>query len=570
MSGFSRTLRAVAQTSRPGQQFPPVSTDSRTRVSQQSLMPFGGRVLRSVAAEQDAQPPVVAPASSSGLFSLTYEPYYGLKEKAFSLSADPRFLFRSPEHAPAFEELLNGIRRREGLITLTGEIGTGKTTLIRSVLQQLDRRTFSAFLPDPFVSREDLLKMLLVDFGVVSVADLKRGILNGASRPDLSYPLYEFLDSLVPLQAFAVLIIDEAQNLPLPLLEEVRILSDLEGREKLLQVVLVGQPELRDHLRLPEMRQVNQRVSVRCELTPLKREGVADYIQHRLLVASEGSAHVEFAREAIDAIYEGSRGTPRLINLLCDRALLHGFNARVTRIDPNLVWDAMGDLGLEIDAAESEAPAPPAMVSTRGPSKTPAVSVPIMLAAAPKASTVPPAEPAISAAVTRSASPVPKAARDRELLSDFAPESTDQSATDEGIGRGWMLVVAAVLLALIALGTMFGYARVQAASDVPDLRFPAAPTKVVATLPTIVPHFAIQVASFQTLARAERLAQELTNTGYDARAIELNLGQSGRIVAVMVGDYATEQDATRDLTALRSRLGFSDARVEPFVTIATR
>ena len=195
-------------------------------------MPLGGRILRSVVAGQDAQPSVVAPASSSGLFSLTYEPYYGLKEKAFSLSADPRFLFRSPEHAPAFEELLNGIRRREGLITLTGEIGTGKTTLIRSVLQQLDRRTFSAFLPDPFVSREDLLKMLLVDFGVVSVADLKRGTLNGASRPDLSYPLYEFLDSLVGLQAFAVLIIDEAQNLPLSLLEEVRILSDLEGRER--------------------------------------------------------------------------------------------------------------------------------------------------------------------------------------------------------------------------------------------------------------------------------------------------------------------------------------------------
>ena len=191
-------------------------------------MPFGERVLRSVAAGQDAQPSVVAPASSAGLFSLTYEPYYGLKEKAFSLSADPRFLFRSPEHAPAFEELLSGIRRREGLVTLTGEIGTGKTTLIRSVLQQLDRRTFSAFVPDPFVSREDLLKMLLVDFGVVSVADLKRGALNGASRPDLSYPLYEFLDSLVPLQAFAV---SSTTNSP-----------TLEPDLVMVQVVSIGMP----------------------------------------------------------------------------------------------------------------------------------------------------------------------------------------------------------------------------------------------------------------------------------------------------------------------------------------
>ena len=198
-----------------------------------------GRVLRHLTGEA----PSAAAASTPFLPPFSYEQHYGLNEKPFSLSADPRFLFRSPKHAPAFDDLLHGIRRREGLIVLTGEIGTGKTTLIRSVLQNLDRRTFSAFVPDPFVSREDLLKMLLVDFGVVSIGDLKRGALKGASRPDLSYPLYEFLDSLVPLQAFAVLIVDEAQNLPLPLLEEIRILSDLEGREKLLQVVLVGQPE---------------------------------------------------------------------------------------------------------------------------------------------------------------------------------------------------------------------------------------------------------------------------------------------------------------------------------------
>jgi general secretion pathway protein A len=163
--------------------------------------------------------------------SLTYEPFYGLREKPFSLSADPRFLYKSPAHAPAFDALLMGIRRREGLIVLTGEIGTGKTTLCRSVLQHLDRRTFAAFVPDPFVSREDLLKTLLVDFGVISISDLTRGRFNGASRSELSYPLYEFLDSLMPLQAFAVLVIDETQNLSLPLLEEIRILSELERRE---------------------------------------------------------------------------------------------------------------------------------------------------------------------------------------------------------------------------------------------------------------------------------------------------------------------------------------------------
>jgi general secretion pathway protein A len=211
--------------------------------------------------------PPALPGSASA--SLTYEPFYGLHEKPFSLSSDPRFLYKSPAHAPAFDALLAGIRRREGLIVLTGEIGTGKTTLCRSVLQHLDRRTFSAFVPDPFVSREDLLKTLLVDFGVIAISDLTRGRFNGASRSELSYSLYEFLDSSVPLQAFAVLVIDETQNLSLPLLEEIRILSELERRDKLLQVVLVGQPELRASLSLPQMRQVDQRVSVRCELAAL-------------------------------------------------------------------------------------------------------------------------------------------------------------------------------------------------------------------------------------------------------------------------------------------------------------
>ena len=419
-------------------------------------MPFdGGRVLRHLPGGQDAQP-------ASNLFSLTYEPYYGLQEKPFSLSADPRFLFKSPEHAPAFDELLSGIRRREGLITLTGEIGTGKTTLIRAVLQHLDRRTFTAFVPDPFVSREDLLKMLLVDFGVVSIADLKRGSLNGASRPDLSYPLYEFLDSLVPLQAFAVLIIDEAQNLPLPLLEEVRILSDLEGREKLLQVVLVGQPELRANLKLPELRQVNQRVSVRCELTALGKEGIAGYVAHRLHVAGEGQARVEFSDAAIAAVYQASAGTPRLINLICDRALHRGFAARVGRIEPGFVWDAAADLGLEAGQVKTAAAAP---------------------AAPPKKEPEPIAPTLFASVQTRSAVRVPASERE---LADFAPEekgAVSNSTVDAGIARGWMLVAGAVLVAILALGVL-AYMRVQTLSEIPPLTFPSKP---LYTVPTIEP-----------------------------------------------------------------------------------
>ena len=286
-------------------------------------------------------------ASSAGRSPfLTYEPYYGLKEKPFSLSSDPRFLYKSRAHAAVYDDLRAGIRRREGLIVLTGDIGTGKTTLCRSVLKDLDRKTFSTFVPDPFVSREDLLKMLLIDFGVMSVDDLKSGRLKGASRPDLSYPLYEFLKALVPLQAFAVLVIDEAQNLPLSLLEEIRILSDLEGPEKLLQVVLVGQLELLPKLKDPLMRQMDQRVSVRCQLEALDRVAVAGYIAHRLSVAGGGTDRVNFSEDALDAIARATNGNPRLINLVCDKALHHGHLTRTFSIGPELIAQALTELGV--------------------------------------------------------------------------------------------------------------------------------------------------------------------------------------------------------------------------------
>jgi type II secretory pathway predicted ATPase ExeA len=283
---------------------------------------------------------------------LTYEPYYGLKEKAFSLSADPRFLYKSRAHAPMFDELRAGIRRREGIIVLTGEPGTGKTTLCRGVLAALDRKTFCAFVPDPFVSREDLLKMLLIEFGVLSVEDVKSGRMQTATRLELSYPLYDFLRSLVPLQAYAVLIIDEAQNLSSKLLEEIRILSDLEGPEKLLQLVLVGQPELRDKLKDPAMRQVDQRISARCSLEPLGRDALPAYIAHRLTVAGGGADRVEFTPEALDLVYEASNGNPRLLNLIADKSLHRGHLDRTWTITPEIVTAALENLGYD-------APAPP-------------------------------------------------------------------------------------------------------------------------------------------------------------------------------------------------------------------
>ena len=306
------------------------------------------------------------PTASSAL--LTYEPYYGLREKPFSLSTDPKFFYKSAAHAGTFEDLLLAIRRREGLIVLTGDIGTGKTTLCKGVLEKLDRKTFTTFVPDPFVTRVDLLKMMLLDFGVMSVDDLKGGRMAGASHPDLSYPLYDFLKSLVPLQAFAVLIIDEAQNLSPALLEEIRILSDLESPEKLLQVVLIGQLELQAKLKLPEMRQLDQRVSARCSLKPLSREGVAGYITHRLGVAGGGDDRVHFSPNAMDAVYRVSGGTPRVINLICDRALHRGHLSHKSAIDLEAVTQAIDDLGVgALTAAPSFEPHAPAAMRAASP-----------------------------------------------------------------------------------------------------------------------------------------------------------------------------------------------------------
>jgi type II secretory pathway predicted ATPase ExeA len=357
--------------------------------------------------------------ASAGSSLLTYEPYYGLREKPFSLSADPRFLYKSPSHAPIFDDLRRGIRRREGLVVLTGDIGTGKTTMCKAVIEDLDRKTFSSFVPDPFVSREDLLKMLLVDFGVTSIEEVKAGRLAGTSRPELSYSLYDFLKSLVPLQAFAVLIIDEAQNLSVPLLEEIRILSDLEAPEKLLQVVLVGQLELQDKLKLPEMRQVDQRVSVRCELQPMSRSVVTGYITHRLDVAGAGSDRVDFSSEAVDEIFRVSKGVPRLVNLICDRALHHGYLERSVRIQPPHVVRATVDLGLRKRPVEiqpdrvepakhvtrdAQQIAEAAAVSEIGriPAPKPLTATPPIAATAPAVAVAPvlPANPTVGPALT--------------------------------------------------------------------------------------------------------------------------------------------------------------------------
>jgi type II secretory pathway predicted ATPase ExeA len=295
------------------------------------------------------------------------ESFYGLAERSFALAPNPAFFFASRAHLVAFNQLRSAIERRDGLSVLSGDIGLGKTTLCRAVLQRLDRTIFSAFVPDPFVSREDFLKIVLIDFGIASTEDLTSGRLKGASRTELGYLLHEFLDTLVPLQAFAVVIVDEAQHLSPSLLDEIRILADGEGRKNRLQVVLVGQPELQSKLRLPETRQIAQRVTTSCTIGPLDRDGVAGYISHRLHVAGAAD-RVRFAPPAVDAVFAASGGVPRLINRVCSVALERAAASQALDVDLSTVVTAIRECGLDLPApATATAPAPAPVPSNVAP-----------------------------------------------------------------------------------------------------------------------------------------------------------------------------------------------------------
>ena len=299
--------------------------------------------------------------------TLTYEPHFGLIEKPFSLNADARFVYESAAYTATRDRLLAGIRRREGLNVLTGEIGTGKTTLCRDVIEELGRKTYSAIVPDPFASREDLLKMLLIDFGVLSIQDLTTGRLQQASRTELGFLLSDFLDKLTP-ESFAVVMIDEAQNLALPLIEETRILADTFGARGRLQMVFVGQPELHAKLKLPEMRQVDQRVCGYHRLTALTLDAAGGYVRHRLQAAGGRSDQVLFTQDVIELLHRRSGGVPRLINRVCDRALQIAYDKRATGVDREILETALLEVGSTTlsptwDAiiAESSVPVAPAV-----------------------------------------------------------------------------------------------------------------------------------------------------------------------------------------------------------------
>jgi len=263
-----------------------------------------------------------------------YNEYFGFKEAPFSLTPDPEFLFLSSVHREALAYLRYGLREKKGFVLITGEVGSGKTTLLRSLLKDVHREIRTALIINPRVEFAELMHAIFTDLEV----DLEGPLTTKTEQLDA---FYEYLLEQHEVGRNVVLIFDEAQHLSLPLLEEIRLLSNFETpKEKLLQIIFVGQPELRQKLALPQLRQLRQRISVRYHINPLNMQEIAEYIKHRLQVAGRNDSEL-FSPKAIDAIYEFSGGTPRLVNVICDAALLAGFADGKDRIDAALMQETL-------------------------------------------------------------------------------------------------------------------------------------------------------------------------------------------------------------------------------------
>jgi general secretion pathway protein A len=280
-------------------------------------------------------------------FKKMYEEFYGLKERPFVLTPDPQFLYLSEGHRAAIESLLYGIHQREGFMVIVGDIGTGKTTICRTLLEKLDDGVKAAFIFNSFLTEEELLESILQEYGFPS---------KGRSRKERIDALNKLLLHYLSHNKNALLIIDEAQHLSIPVLEQIRMLSNLETeKEKMLQIVLMGQLELYEKLQSPELKQLNQRIAIRHHLLPLNRAEMESYIYQRLQVAG-ANGNITFSKSALDETYKFSKGIPRLINLLCDRALLGGFVDQTRHIDKRIVKKAKRSLlGEEARGAPSRA-----------------------------------------------------------------------------------------------------------------------------------------------------------------------------------------------------------------------
>ncbi|HOE69226.1 MAG TPA: AAA family ATPase [Candidatus Omnitrophota bacterium] len=263
-----------------------------------------------------------------------YESFFGLQEPPFNVTPDPRFVFLSRHHQAALSAMKYGVERRSGFIQITGEIGAGKTTISRMFLQQIGENVHTSLVFNPKLSELELLEVIVEDFGLKPLSRKRKGYFDALNR---------FLLEESSKGFNAVLIIDEAQLLPPKALEQIRLLSNLETTsQKLLQIILMGQPELNDLLNRPDLKQLKQRIAVRCHLPELNLEELGQYLTHRLSVA--GVSREIFMPDAVRRVHELSSGIPRVVNILADRALLAAFTAESPCVDANMVECAESDL----------------------------------------------------------------------------------------------------------------------------------------------------------------------------------------------------------------------------------
>ena len=460
-----------------------------------------------------------------------YERFFGFAEPPFSLTVNTRFRFESASHREALAQVSYALERREPIIVVTGEIGTGKTLLCRTVVERLPRRTFLSVIDDPMLGREDLLKRILEDFGVINSGGV--GVAQ-TSRHDLVHALEKFLASLGQLDAHAVVVLDEAQHVRADVLEEIRLLANVQdSRGPLLQIVLVGQPSLRALLDTPELEQLRQRVTRFVSLDSLSDDEVRRYISHRLTVArgNQESGPVTFTDDAVAAVARISRGVPRIVNVVCDRALETACAQQSRTVDASHISTAASLLQLSdgehpiAETTSAGAAAVPdagnpsrrslvaaavaglivAMVAAAvwigglgmkpsGPTEQPSAAPPV---AAPPA-TVPPAATAPAAAPPRAVEPPPSpAAPARE-----APPAS-QPNTASAAGESYEIVV----------------------------------------------------ASFRTEARANEVARQITAMGQKVRQRSLGGWQQ-----VLAGPFAS-RDAAGEAQQQLNRAGFTETAI---------
>lgn len=278
-----------------------------------------------------------------------YKAFYHLTRNPFDLTPDPSYFVATQRHNEALAALHYGIRRHKGFVVVTGEVGTGKTLLLRCLLRLLreSRDVSYAYLFNSLMSPVEFLQYILSDFGLV---------VSGKNKGELLHELGEFVVSRGSRGLTTVLIVDEAHHLSEDLLEEVRLLTNLETiDDKLLQIVLVGQPELDQKLDSTQLRQLKQRISIRAHLGPLTVTETKDYIAHRLEVAGrESKAELIFPSATVDAIYHHSRGIPRLINTICENALIIGYARQMPTITADVIHDVAREFRLETTAPPPE------------------------------------------------------------------------------------------------------------------------------------------------------------------------------------------------------------------------